>query len=84
MLQEDSNVFTVSSILTHLSRIDLPTLISWMNQFPILGALFLLFVFTLIRTFCKFNIGEPKQRAHSAAVPDLGLHCLHMPNKKDA
>ena len=57
---------------------DLPTYISWMSPFPILGMLGGIFhsLSNFNRTFCKQIV--------VTLASDLGLHCLPMTHKKDA
>ena len=61
-------------LLTHLSRMELPTLLSRMSPLPILAVLGGIFPF--------FQVLDPDQMPHFAAS-DLGLHYLPMSHKKD-
>ena len=66
--------------LTHLCRMELPTVMKWTSPFPILGLLGGIFHFysNFKRNFCKQTVKNLIRRRH------LVLHCLPVSHKKDA
>ena len=61
---------------------DLPTVISRISPFPILGVFFI-FSPNFNRTVCKQTVKILIRHCFMPSVFDLGMHCLSMSHKKD-
>ena len=71
-------------ILTHLSRMEFPTLVSWTSSFPLKAFWVVFFILVKFKlNFLQANNVDPDQTPHKAAS-DLDLHCLPLSHKKDA
>ena len=65
-------------MLTHLRRMEFPTIINWTGPFPGLLSGIFHFYSNFKRAFCKQTVETQN------VASDLGLHCLRTSHKKEA